>query len=1057
MSTLNIYKASAGSGKTFRLTLEYIKLLLQNEYSYRNVLAVTFTNKATSEMKQRVLSVLDSLANKPEKSGYSSIIAQETGLSNTDIQANAEKALRRLLHEFSFFNISTIDSFFQKVLRAFGRELGLHSSFELELNNNDIKDEAIDRMLNKLDSNKQVKKWLSTYGKDKIDKEKTWNIREDLSRLTEILFKDNFKVFKDNDKNKIFDKDFIDEYAKDLKLVISTFEDDIIAKCNNLISLVRANGLEPFDFKYGNKGAFSTIMKFRDKNFSDVGKRAINACSNPESLLPAKNNTEKYNSACNIISDVSTTFCDILSYFDDNIAQYNSASDIYAHIYLIGLLSDINSEIKEICIENNVFLISDTAMILREIINEDETPFIYEKLGSHLKHFMIDEFQDTSQLQWDNFLPLLKNGLSEGHNSLIVGDTKQSIYRWRNGDWKLLEYHASDDIHPFNLDVYHLNKNWRSKQNIVNFNNHMYSSLRELVRTEVSELVGDISQQVLDAYSDYQQISSSTDYTNKGFISIDLVDTSNKPDNYKAKDWETEVSLELLLKHIFSLQDRGQKASDIAILTRTNKEATIIAEFLIGKQAEHKTYNLDFTSMDGLTLSKSVAIKFIISFLRHLNSPSDDTHKALLTYLYYSHLNKDKTLKDEDIFENFNSLFNDIVDSYDDTPSISLLETMEFVSSRFRLNDISGSKDFLAQLFDEVIKFQRRINNSLPAFIEWWDNKGHSINISIPDTHDAIKILTIHKSKGLEFKSVILPFTSWSIISNRSREEIIWCRSEEAPYNRLNQNPQHFGSYKRPGIFNSTLYQELTDRYIENLNILYVASTRAEDNLFIISTDINTPSIDKTNNSTALWIKNMCKTIPLTTQQETKDKHTNISIGKIAQYPCNKDNKDNSLEIENNYFSHYTEKLRIHEQSKLYFVDQKQGGKREMGNIMHKILESVITAKDIPRSVEIAVLEGFIEKEIQTELTETLVNFVSRAEYKEYFERGANVLTEREVLCGNKGIQRPDRIVIKDNKCTVIDFKFGKPEAKHKKQIKYYKQILSEALGLPTEGLIMYF
>ncbi|MFV0345289.1 MAG: UvrD-helicase domain-containing protein [Bacteroidales bacterium] len=1055
MSTLNIYKASAGSGKTFRLTIEYIKLLLQNEYNYRNTLAVTFTNKATSEMKQRVLSVLDSLAHNPDESGYYSIIVQETGLAKAEIQANAENALRRLLHEFSFFNISTIDSFFQKVLRAFGRELGLHSSFELELSTDDIKNEAIDRMYDKLGNNSQIKDWLSNYGKEKINNGNSWNIRKDISRLAEILFKDDFKVFDDEEKNKIIDKGFIESYAKDIKGVIYDFEDSIIGKCDELVHYVKSNGLDPFDFKYGKNGAFSTIKRFQDKKFEKVTPRARRACKEPESILPAKKNPEQLSLALNIYMEVSERFCDILSYYDANIARYNSAVDIYTHLYIIGLLSDIHSEIKEICTENNVFLISDTSMILREIINEDETPFIYEKLGTYLKHFMIDEFQDTSQLQWDNFLPILKNGLSEGFDSLIVGDTKQSIYRWRNGDWKLLEYQVSHDILPFPTEIHLLNNNWRSKQNIVNFNNALYQKLREVVKTETNIMVGDTSQQVLDAYSDYQQIASSKDDNNKGFISIDLISNDKKPDEVKAKDWEIEKSLDLLLKHIISLQDHGQKASDIAILTRTNTEAKIIADFLLDRRAKHKDYNLDFVSMDGLTLSSSTATKFIISFLRHINSPTDNTHKALLAYLYCTEVNRDMALNDEKIFENFLAIFNEITDNQQNTPSVSLLETMEFVSSKFNLQNIPGSKEFLAQLFDEVIKFQKRSNNSLPAFIDWWDSKGHKSNISIPDNHDAIKILTIHKSKGLEFKSIILPFASWNILNTQSGNEIIWCKSEEAPFNKLKQNPQTLNNYKNKNIFYQTLNQEIIDRYIENLNILYVASTRAEDNLFIISIDKETEKDSK--NNTFQWIKTVCDDLPLPKDEATHEHHRNISIGEIAQYPANQKTESNTIEIESNYFQHYTEKLRISEQSKLYFADQKRDGKREMGNTMHKILESVISTDDIPKSVERAVLEGRVETSMQAELIKQLTDFVTRPEYKKYFEKGIQVLSERDILCGDKGIRRPDRIVIKDNKCTVIDFKFGKPESKHKKQIDYYEQLLSEALGIPAEGLIMYF
>ncbi|MFV0482703.1 MAG: UvrD-helicase domain-containing protein [Bacteroidales bacterium] len=1055
MSTLNIYKASAGSGKTFRLTIEYIKLLLQNEYNYRNTLAVTFTNKATSEMKQRVLSVLDSLANSPDESGYCSIIAQETGLAKAEIQANAEKALRRLLHEFSFFNISTIDSFFQKVLRAFGREVGLHSSFELELSTEDIKNEAIDRMYDKLGNNSQIKDWLSNYGKEKINNGNSWNIRKDISHLAEILFKDDFKVFDEEEKNKIIDKGFIESYAKDIKGVISDFEDSIIDKCDELVHYVKSNGLDPFDFKYGKSSAFSTIKRFQDKKFEKVTPRARRACKEPESILPAKKNPEQLSLALNIYMEVSERFCNILSYYDANIARYNSAVSIYKQIYLIGLLSDIHSEIKEICTENNVFLISDTSMILREIINEDETPFIYEKLGTYLKHFMIDEFQDTSQLQWDNFLPLLKNGLSEGFDSLIVGDTKQSIYRWRNGDWKLLEYQVHDDIKPFHTTVHHLNNNWRSKQNIVNFNNATYKKLRELVATDTKELVGDISQQVLDAYSDYEQQASSKDNNNKGFISIDLISNDKKPDDVKTKDWETEKSLDLLLRHIISLQDHGQKASDIAILTRTNTEAKIIADFLLDRRAKHKDYNLDFVSMDGLTLSNSTATKFIISFLRHINSPTDNTHKALLAYLYCTEINKDKTLKDEEIFENFSTIFNEITDNQQNIPSVSLLETMEFVSTKFNLQNIPGSKEFLAQLFDEVIKFQKRTNNSLPTFIDWWDNKGHKINISIPDNHDAMKILTIHKSKGLEFKSVIIPFASQDIINKKSINNIIWCKSDETPFNRLHQNPQTLGNYKKKNIFFSTLNQEIIDRYIENLNVLYVASTRAEDNLFIISIDKETEKDSK--NNTFQWIKSVYDTLPLPKNEEINEHHSNISIGEIAHYTDTKNKEHNNIEIKSNYFQHYTEKLRISEQSKLYFADQNRDGRREMGNTMHKILESVVYTDDIPRAVERAALEGRVTKSIQMELTKQLTEFVSRSEYKEYFEKGIKVLNERDILCGNRGIRRPDRIVIKNNKCTVIDFKFGKPESKHKKQIEYYKQLLSEALDMPTEGIIMYF
>ncbi|HLP05513.1 MAG TPA: UvrD-helicase domain-containing protein, partial [Paludibacter sp.] len=514
---LNIYRASAGSGKTHRLTKEYIHLLFdpKKERGHRRILAVTFTNKATDEMKTRILKELHLLA-QGEPSDYRAGLSERFKMDREAVNSHARHVLVGILHDYTSFSISTIDRFFQQVIRSFARDIGVHGGYNLELDNKQTLDQSVDNLFMDLskEENKQLLQWLTSYAEERIERAESWNMRGNIMELGQEIFKENYQHKAEDTNRKLHEREFLSGYRKKLLAIQKSFEGNIKQTASQALSIMAAHGLSHEHFSYQTTTTFEKLLKGKfeiGKRFAaygeDVGNCYTKAVAKDLSLKSAIEAAYQ--------NGLQACVLKIVELLNVDIVEYNSANLVLKNISTLGILSDLAMQVKNLTDEQNSMLITDSNMLLNRIIDNSDAPFVYEKTGIQIENFMIDEFQDTSTLQWKNFHPLLANSLSENRFNLVVGDVKQSIYRWRNSDWKLLDEQIladfrSDDLHEENLDT-----NWRSDRNIVEFNNSFFAMAANILQEKLNEAIepvlpiypglGPLTRKIGHAYANIRQ------------------------------------------------------------------------------------------------------------------------------------------------------------------------------------------------------------------------------------------------------------------------------------------------------------------------------------------------------------------------------------------------------------------------------------------------------------------------------------------------------------------------------------------------------------------------
>ena len=582
MSQLKVYKASAGSGKTFRLAIEYMKLALTSEANYRHILAVTFTNKATAEMKSRIIGELYRLAQGRE-SAYLDVLCRELHWHPMQVQRQAQLVLKRILHDYSRFSISTIDSFFQRVIKAFNRELGINAAYNVELDEKSILEEAADRLIQSVDGDPKLLDWLESFASDKIREGKGWNLKRDIIRLGNEIYNETFKSLNNELYEKLNDRSFLKNYRAKLSKMIALYETQMKALGQEGLNVMAAEGLSVDDFKGKGRGPATVFQKLKElkADFSNT----VLAAAEDSSAWVAASVKEPWKSQMTAVAEnkLMPKLRQAVRLVETESRNYVTAKLIVSQLYTLGILVDLRKAVKDLCREKGVILISDSGHLLKDVIADSETPFVYEKTGSVYSHFMIDEFQDTSGLQWNNFRPLIGNSLAEDNLGLVVGDVKQAIYRWRSGDWRLLAGKLGESFPAFGLQNEVLNSNWRSHGKVIRFNNTIFRLVPELLQHNIdSELEAagitenPVQITIPEVYADSVQLISNTKVADKGYVRVRFLE--DKKENKLANE---ELTLSELVESIKLLQNEGVKASEMAILVREKKEARRIADLFL--------------------------------------------------------------------------------------------------------------------------------------------------------------------------------------------------------------------------------------------------------------------------------------------------------------------------------------------------------------------------------------------------------------------------------------------------------------------------------------------
>ena len=1074
MSQLTIYKASAGSGKTFKLTEEYLKLLFKYPENYRRILAVTFTNKATAEMKNRILNELNKL-DKGIESDYLEILKSNFKLTESEIKKQANTILSFLLHDFSKFSVSTIDKFFQKIIRSFTREVGIQPGFSIELNQNEILSKVVDELLLDLDNNSELRSWLSSLTTDNLEQGNKWDLKDDILKLAKEIFKENYKAFSQQLIQKMSDKEMLKNYIKKLQQLRAKFENSLNNIASKALDLIRNNDLLIEDFKWGKSSVPNYFNKIANSDFEPKARTLKGAESTNEWF------TQKSPKKDIIESTVNNGLFDLLNeavnYYDKNNIEYNSAIEILKYIHTVGILNDITNKLREYCEEQNIFLISDSAKLLQIIIDNNDSPFIYEKTGSIYKHFMIDEFQDTSKTQWHNFKPLISNSLAQGSKNLLVGDIKQSIYRWRNSDWKILSDEVQNDFAQFKPEAQILDTNWRSKKNIIDFNNaaFCYSSLilqgnfnREFNESEDSE--NPYQSKISDTYHDvFQNIPPGNGkeggYVNHIFLSEKEYDS-----------WKDEVKTRLP-KIIEDLQDKGFHLNDIAILVRSGREGQDIANTLIEyKNQSSSEYKFDFISNDSLFLANSSLVRFILSVLEYILDPNDKINLSFIAYEYNSYL-RTNDLSNTDLHELLRNhskeeedkwlkkLFpKEFIDSLDQIKQLPIYELIDRIIRLFKLNEITAELPYLKAFLDIVLDFSKKSASDIHTFVNWWSEEGHRKTLSVSENQDAIRILTIHSSKGLEFKNVIIPFCNWKIDHETNQTNILWCNTNEEPFNTLDLIPVKYSSKLSNTVFKPDYLKEKLHAYVDNLNLLYVAFTRTVENLFCFSPLKDNPK--KIANVADLLFFTYENYKNFLTEKDliAFDAHwdNQSSSFEMGELKPAKDSKKELPEVfELNKFESFDIKnklrLKLHDNSFFTGHESAPFEKVDHGKVMHEVFEHIRTEKDISQAIDKMIFKGKISPGDKEKIKQNIEETLKDEQIKSWFSNELEIRTEAEIILTNGKTARPDRVISNNEKTIIIDYKFGEQEeTKHHKQVKSYMNILKKMEKKDVEGYLWY-
>ncbi len=1052
---LTVYKASAGSGKTFRLVTEYIRLLLQNERSYRHILAVTFTNKATAEMKERVVEQLSKLANR-ENTPYKDVLIKETGLLEDSMAMKAQAALTNILFDYNRFAVSTIDKFTQKIIKGFNREVGITPDFQLELDSDLIIDESVDRMVSEIDQNPELRKWLERFIEEKIRNNQNFSVEKDLKTQGMELFKEHVQGMLPQLTKFFSDPEIAGIYLQILDNSIFGFEAHLKNKANEIKKIYTLLGYSSADFAHKSGGVAGFIEKIASGNKPDeFGQRILDAASSSDKWVTK--NGGRTELIALVESDLRPRLIDLIEYLRRQSVNYYTAKAIKKEWFTLSVLLDLNSEILKLNREKGILPIASSNMLLRSIIDGNDTPFIYEKTGNTYHHFMLDEFQDTSAMQWENFKPLIGNALAMGASNLTVGDVKQSIYRWRNSTWNILASEIYRDFKGFQLKTITLDKNYRSNKQIVGFNNEFFKSLVEkMAEIETIRPVIEIYKPILEGiYADMEQKSDNQD-DGVGYVRVEVL--GGEDESFP------ELALQRLAEQVKQLQDNGFRAFEIAILVRKNTHGEDIVNFFleIAQKPENIPYNLKVLSSESLFLRSSPGVNFVVTVIRHILNKEEKLFKAVLLHLYeiicrekegeteqqtqLGAIPQSAWYIDTDIDVRFEKQIKPIIDQVEKEIIISSTDEIIIrICGIFGLFGVKSALPYLQALIDKTAEIRKRMTNDLSNFLIWWDEKGNKESVKISEEIDAVRLLTVHKSKGLEFKAVLVPFVNWKLNENKN---FIWCSPAVPPFSQAPLVPLKLESMLEKTIFADEYYREYFNIVVDNLNLVYVAFTRAKSVLMF--------NLPEKNNRDTIGAY-VLKTVNDLAQKGLISQNENIFESGVIPRLSRVDNKMQQKPEYVWHFSPFGSQLKLRTEN-VEFVDLTERGntRKNIGKTIHSILSSIETSADVDKAIGKAELAGNLRPMEMETVKQNLVAMMGHPVAGKWFDGSYRIMNEKTILAPGD-IYRPDRIMVGSNQAIVVDFKTGiEKRASHKTQVEEYCRALSGTGMANVKGYLVY-
>lgn len=1063
---LTVYKASAGSGKTFTLTVEYIKMLIANPSCYKSILAVTFTNKATEEMKSRILSQLYGIWKRlPDSRSYTDKICADMGISENMVATRAGAALIQMLHNYNYFRIETIDSFFQSVLRNLARELDLTANLRIELNDKQIEQTVVDDMIDNLRSNDQVLVWIMQYINDNITDDKGWNIIKSIKDFGTNIFKDFYKSNSKALSKALESQEFFNDYTSTLQRLLKVAENNIVNASAAFYSMLceedineaelKSNATSYFkkqkesilptdDYEHSKTyaDAHDNVYAWIKKSMKDKSRLEYLKCVTEDSIMPFYNKTENLRKrAWN---------------------EYQSSLQILRHMHQLRLLGSIDRMVHESNADNNRFLLSDTQYLLHTLIRDNDTPFIFEKIGTQISNIMIDEFQDTSSVQWQNFKVLLDECLSHAPTggSMIVGDVKQSIYRWREGDWRLLndidkQFSRQTDL----LEMRRLQTNYRSESDIIAFNNAFFDAAIKAECTTMKDTCPDHIHLLAQAYDDVRQDIPDSKRSPSGRVELTILPSRSDDDDYDSDERMLQITTDTIAR----LLDNGVSVSDIAILVRSNRSIPPIASYI--------TSHIDgvrVVSDEAYRLDSSIAVNMIIWTLKLLLHPDDEIMQANIACFHAHYLSRQQS---GSTFINAawaRSLTSRLLLSDSQLTSMPLFEMVEHIQRMFHLCDIEGQSAFLCAFFDQINKYATDNPSDIEGFIEQWDSTICSKTIQADDV-EGIRILTIHKSKGLEFDNVIIPYCDWKL----STPDTIWCEPKGEPWDRLPLVPITNSLKKMRGtIFEGDCREEAFQNCVDNMNILYVAFTRASRNLFVIGKHANSQFRSALIEQCLPTVAQSLEGAVLDESDAGGETHFSYGTLSVADHHAANGTSDNVFKADvakvklrfKSYASNVEFRQSNDSQEFVKSDDDKQTSYIKTGNLMHSIFANIKTTADIDKVIKDYAERGLLSSTdiSASQLRQMIDRRLQNTLAASWFEPGWQIYNECTILShdpvsGKMKENRPDRVLMRDGHVVVIDFKFGSKKAQHITQVGLYMSLLRQMGWKDVCGYLWYF
>ena len=1099
---LTVYRASAGSGKTFTLAVEYISLLVKDPENYQHILAVTFTNKATQEMKMRILSQLYGIANSLQSSQqYFNKVKEKTNMPDAVIRNNARAALTLLIHRYNNFRILTIDAFFQQVLRNLAHELGQTANLRVDLNNEEITEKAVDQMIESLEKGQPVLQWISTYINNSIEDDNGWNIIGKIKTFGTNIFKDFYKAHEANLKEQLSNADDFKVYETTLRKRRNDIRKTFNSKAKSILNEIKNANLDiPSNYRSGLYKYLtdSAIAPLTNKPLKAGVLKANESPQNWTSSKCAKADKQQIQTLAAEV--LSAQLSELIAYNNDNWNEFQSIQLTLSHLSELRLLHAIADAVDNLTKDTNRFMLSNTQALLKELIADSDTPFIFERIGARLKHVMIDEFQDTSTIQWQNFQVLLANCMAqELSQNLIVGDIKQSVYRWRQGDWGILNNIEKSFAHQ-KIRLETLDYNYRSEKRIIDFNNAFWEQCVANTAKEVAQDDAEKAEIVQKAYEDVAQKTHKT--TENGFVKISL---------YPSKSMKEAVLEELIetIKELFNNGYGGKNQSKIAILVRSKSNIQDIVNALLQSFGNE----INIVSDEAFRLDASLSVNIIVSAMHLLTHPDDVLTRGKLVKLYNQEVLK-KPLTDTDLLVSINESNNIDTKNIDKKERRKLATEQqmaklnsqlppEYVANRelllglpivdlvdklfmlFGLDQLEGQSSYICTLYDTLNDFLKDHTADIDDFINEWENSLSSKTIQ-SDEIEGIRIMTIHKSKGLEFDNVIIPFCNWEM----EKKGTLWCetKNKPAPYNKLPLLPIDFSRDKLIGtVFEDDYKEEHFQNIVDNLNLLYVAFTRASKNLFVFGLRQGKTTLDNIAKGTPPGNRSYAIELALrqvseqlqgsllsfpddigseihfeygTLVPETHEKEHVVAdnpflikpdkhIVSIATYPQAATFKQSNKSIE------FVKGEDVDPSDRTRYI--------KIGNVLHQLFSTIYTTADIPARLNELEQQGIIYNDEITsaQLRTRIEDAITNLQVQEWFSKRWQLYNECTILEYNKDTNemeehRPDRVMTDGKEFVVVDFKFGKEREEYKKQVQQYMEILIRMGHKKVSGYLWY-